>query len=69
MDSDRILMALRLVGEVETSLPKPDSVNPAKLFKDAEQCVQHHHCVACHLAETIQSDSELQQHHIAGKVD
>jgi len=68
MEFDRILLALRLVAEVETHLPKPDNLNPAKLFKDAEQCVQYDHCIVCRLAETSQADSRLEQHHVAGKV-
>jgi hypothetical protein len=67
MENDRVLLALRLALEAGR-LGEPDVLDFAKLFKDAEQCVAVDHCAVCRIAQVPQTDSELEEHHIAGRV-
>jgi hypothetical protein len=67
MQLDRVLLALNLAVQVSRS-QEVKGVDLAKLFKDAEQCVHLGHCVVCKIAQASQTDSELEEHHIAGRV-
>lgn len=70
---DKLLTALRLIAEVDDEyrhLAKPVGLNVVKLLKDAEQRLNFHYCVLCQLTVPWprQTNVELQQHHISGKV-
>jgi predicted nucleic acid-binding Zn ribbon protein len=67
MQLDRVLLALMLAVDFSRS-QEVRGVDLAKLFKDAEQSVHLGHCVVCKIAQVPQTDSELEEHHIAGKV-
>jgi len=60
-------LVLKLAVEVSRS-QEGKSVDLAELFKDAEQCVHLNHCVVCKIAQAPVTDSELEEHHIAGRV-
>jgi hypothetical protein len=59
-------MASRLTVDASGSA-EPEGVDLPRLFKDAEQCVRADHCVVCQITQNPQGDSELEEHHIAGK--
>jgi len=67
MENDRVLLALRLALEAGRSC-EPDGLDFAKLFKNAEQCVHSDRCVVCGIAQVPQTNAELEEHHIAGRV-
>ena len=62
-----MLLALKLAVEVSQSR-EGKNVDLAELFKDAEQCVHLNYCVVCKIAQAPETDSELEEHHIAGRV-
>ena len=62
-----MLMASRLTVEASGST-EPEGIDLPRLFKDAEQCVRANHCVVCQIAQAPQGNSELEEHHIAGKI-
>jgi len=68
MENDRVLLALRLALEAGRS-GEPDGFDFAKLFKDAEQCIHSDRCVVCEIAKVTQDASELEEHHVAGKMN
>jgi hypothetical protein len=67
MEQDRVLLALRLAMELGQSV-KTSDLDLAKLLKEAEQNVHLGYCVVCKIAQVPQTDSELEEHHIAGRV-
>jgi hypothetical protein len=71
MQNDRILIALRLIAEVEDEarlFTKFKDHNIVKLIKEAEEAIPKSNCTLCHVSGKPQPTQKLEQHHISGKL-
>ncbi|MFC1506399.1 hypothetical protein ACFLQ6_04940 [Thermoproteota archaeon] len=69
MKHDRVLMAFKLTSEVDDEVKRPEEFDLVKIIKNAEQQTIYDNCILCEISVVSQSDSKLEQHHIAGKIN
>jgi len=69
MEPDRVLLLLKLMLELDTSVIQSDLLNSVvKVVKEAQLCVRSSYCVVCRIVRVKEGDPILQDHHVAGKV-
>ena len=69
MKNDRVLMAIKLISEIENEVERPEELDLVKLIKNSEQQTNYIDCILCEISGVSQSNSKLEQHHISGKIN